>query len=420
MKDKELIIGLDIGGTAVRIAVGALSFNEKGEKKTNVLAAVYCPSEGMHRGNIVSIDDVVSSISNCIDRTERVLGMPLESVWVGISGSHIISHPTHGVVGVARSDSEITVGDVERALEAARTVATPSNYEILHVIPKSFAVDGQSGIKDPVGMMGIRLEVDAEIIQGLSSQIRNLTKCVYRTRLEIEDLVFSILATAEAVLSAKQKEVGCVLVNIGASTTSMVVFEESDILHTAVLPVGSEHITSDIAIGLRTSIDIAEQAKIDFGTANAKSVNKKDEINLRDCGAVDDEIVPRKYIAEIIEARVEEILETVDAELKKIGRSGLLPGGIVLTGGGAKMPGLVEVAKRKMRLSASLGYSTGISGTTDKINDLSFTTAIGLVLWGAAAITGDESSQFTYLLKKFTKVEGVTSKLKSIIKSFFD
>lgn len=420
MKDKELIVGLDIGGTAVRIAVGALSFTEKGEKKVSVLAAISVPSEGVHRGVITSIDDVVSSISSCVDRTERVLGMPLERVWVGISGSHIISHPTHGVIGVAKSDGEITVSDVERVLEAARTVATPSNYEILHVIPKSFIVDGQGGVKDPVGMIGIRLEVDAEIIQGLSSQIRNLTKCIYRARLEIEDLVFSILATSEAVLTPKQREVGAVLVNVGASTTSMVVFEEGDVIHTAVLPVGSEHITSDIAIGLRTSIDIAEQVKVDFGTANSKSVSKRDEINLKECGAVDDEFVSRKYVSEIIEARVEEILEKIDSELKRIGRSGLLPGGVVLTGGGAKLPGLTEVAKRKMRLPACLGYSTGISGTTDKINDLSFTTAIGLVLWGATSITGEETSQFSYLLKRFTRVEGITSKIKKLFGSFFD
>ncbi len=420
MKDKEIIVGLDTGGTAIRIAVGGLSVNEKGEKKINILAAVSASSEGMHRGVITSIDDMVSSISSCVDKTERVLGLPLERVWVGISGSHIISHPTHGVVGVVRPDGEITENDVERVLEAARTVATPSNYEILHVIPKNFIVDGQTGINDPVGMTGIRLEVDAEIIQGLSSQIRNLTKCIYRARLEIEGLIFSILATSEAVLTAKQKEVGVVLANIGASTTSIVIFEEGDPIHTAVLPVGSEHITSDIAIGLRTSIDIAEQVKIDYGSANAKAVNKKDEINLRECGASDDEIVSRKYVAEIIEARVEEILEKVEAELKKIGRSGLLPGGIVFTGGGAKLPGLVEVAKQKMRLPASLGYPAGISGTTDKINDLGFTTAIGLVLWGAAALTGESDSPIARLLKPFTKTDGVGGKLKNIFKSFFD
>jgi cell division protein FtsA len=420
MKDKELIVGLDIGGTAVRIAVGALSFTEKGERKINILAAVSSPCEGMHRGVITSIDDVVSSISNCVDKTERILGMPIERVWVGISGSHIISRPAHGVVGIAKPDGEITENDISRVLEDARTTAIPSNYEILHVIPKSFTVDNQTGISDPLGMNALRLEVDAEIIQGLSSQIRNLTKCIYRARLEIENLVFSILAAAEAVLTSKQKEVGTALINIGASTTSMAVFEERNVIHTAVLPVGSEHITSDIAIGLRTSIDIAEQVKIDYGTANSKIVNKREEINLRECGAVSDEFVSRKYVAEIIEARVEEILEKIDDELKKIARSGLLPGGVVLTGGGAKLPGLVEVAKRKLRLPASLGYSTGISGTTDKINDLGFTTAIGLVLWGAAALSDESDSSLHHLLKPFVKSDGFWSKIKKIFSSFFE
>ena len=420
MKDKELIVGLDIGGTTVRIAVGELLINEKGDKSVSILAAVGTPSEGMHRGIITSIDDVVSSISNCVDKTERVLGMPIEKAWVGISGTHIVSHPTHGVIGITKSNNEISEDEVRRVLEAAKTVATPSNYEILHVIPKSFTVDDQRGIKDPVGMYGIRLEVDAEIIQGLSSQIRNLTKCVYRARLEIEDLVFSILATAEAVLTSKQKEIGTILVNIGASTTNLIVFEEGDIIHTAVLPVGSEHITSDIAIGLRTSIDVAEQVKIDYGTADVKGIRKEEKINLKECGALEDEFVSPRYVAQIIEARVEEILGKIDEHLKKISRSGLLPGGVVFTGGGAKLPGLVEIAKKKMRLPASLGYATGISGTTDKINDLSFTTVIGLVLWGASALSDESKPYISHLLKPLNKTKDITSKIKRWFTSFFE
>src|SRR3989338_6563300 len=253
---EEIYTGLDVGSHAVRVAVGKLVPSADGREQMHIIGAVEVSSSGVNKGTITNLEDAVSSISRSLEQAERITGVPISSAWVGISGGHILSQESRGVIGVGKSDGEIREEDVERAIEAARTVATPTNYEIIHVIPKSFVVDGQRGIKDPVGMNGIRLEVDALIIQGLGSQIKNMTKAVYRTGLDIEDLVFSILATAESVISERQKELGVCVVNIGASTTSLVVFEEGDILHTAVLPIGSDHITSDIAIGLRTSIDV--------------------------------------------------------------------------------------------------------------------------------------------------------------------
>jgi cell division protein FtsA len=247
-------------------------------------------------------------------------------------------------------------------------------------------VDNQTDIKDPIGMSGVRLEAEVLIIQGLTSQINNLTKSVYRTGIDIEDLILSPLAAAEAVLTPKQKELGAVLINIGASTTSLAVFEEGEVLHTAVLPLGSEHITSDIAIGLRCPISLAEKIKIDHGTANPDLFAKKDDIDTSELGEEYDELtepISKKYLAEIIEARVEEIMDKIDLELKKIDRSGLLPAGAFLIGGGAKLAGVTEVAKKKLRLPTSIGANRNAETVIDKVNDISFLTALGLVTWGS-------------------------------------
>jgi len=383
---QDIIVGLDFGSSAIRIAVGQET-ESNDRNLIHIIGAVEVPSEGIHRGVVTSIDDAVSSLSNCIERAEHIIGAPIEKAIVGITGSHISSQPSKGVIGVSRQDGEITEDEVERAIEAARNVPIPSNHEILHVIPRGFTIDGQTGIKDPVGMTGIRLEVETEIIQGISTQVKNITKSIYRTGIDIEDIVFSILATSEAVVNARQKEIGVLVVSIGASTTSIIVFEEGDVLHTGVISIGSEHITSDLAIGLRTSIDVAERVKIEAGTSLPEDVGKKEEIDLRDFGGLENELVSRKYVADIIEARVEEIFDKINGHLKGINRSGLLPGGVVLTGGGSKMPGVVEVAKRRLKLPALLGYPLSITGVTDKINDLSFTTAVGLVLWGGSIRT---------------------------------
>lgn len=381
MSTEPFITGLDIGSTAVRIAVGQ-RVAVGGDEEFQIVAAAEIPASGISKGIIASIEDATAAVSACMEKAERVLGAPLERAWVGISGLHILTEDSRGVVAVGKPNGEITEEDVERAIEAARTVATPLNYEILHVIPKSFTVDGQSNIKDPVGMTGIRLEVDAQIIQGLSSQIKNLTKCIYRTGFDIEDLVLSILATSETVATPRQKELGVAVVNIGGSTTSYAIFEEGDLLTTGIIPIGSDHITSDIAIGLRTSIDVADRVKIEHGIAFSKNIAKKDEFNLEELGG-EDELVSRKYVAEIIQARMEELFERLDRELKKIGRSGMLPSGVIFTGGGAKLPGLVDLAKEKLRLPASLGYPGGVSSVLDRVSDLSFAAAVGLAVWGS-------------------------------------
>lgn len=392
-----LVTGVDIGSTSVRIAVGQM-VRQGNRDLTQIIACSEVPAEGVHRGIITGIDDAVSSVSACLERIERLANNKIEHVIVGVSGSHVLSQQSKGVVAVAKPDGEITEEDVARAVEAARTVATPVNYEILHVIPKTFTVDGQTGIKDPTGMTGVRLEVDAQIIQGVSSQIKNMSKVMYRAGLDIDGLVLSALASAEVVATERQKELGVAVVNLGASTTSVAIFEEGDVLHTAILPIGSEHITSDIAIGLRTSIDVAERIKVEYGTALPKSVGRKEEIFLAELGAAQQEVVDRRYVAEIIEARVEEIFQKIDKELRAVERSGLLPAGILFIGGGAKLDGIVELAKKELRLPAALGYPIDLTSLSDKVNDLSFASVIGLVAWGANNEgIGQQSSLFSSL-----------------------
>jgi len=386
MKD-NIIAGLDIGSTSIRLVVAQKILGPTGNE-LQIIGAVSGPTAGVSRGVVNSIEEATSSISEVLEKAERLVGVPITRVWVSINDPHIKCEKSKGVVAVGRSDGEINENDVNRAIEAARALAVPVNYEILHVIPIKFAVDNQADIKDPIGMNGIRLEVEVLIVQGLSTQIKNLTKAIYRTGLEIEDLVIAPLAASEAVLSFKQKDLGVVLINMGSSTTSIAVYEERNLIHTAVLPIGAEHITSDIAIGLRAPINLAERIKCEYGRAIADGVGDKEEIdvsNLVKEEEVNDDInrISKKYLADIINARVEEIFEKIDNEFKKIDRSGMLPAGAIIVGGGARLEDIVEAAKRKLRLPAAVGVAKNINVIIDKVRNPEFLTALGLVIWGS-------------------------------------
>lgn len=378
-----MIVGIDIGSSSVRVAVGQFSVAREQTPHLQIIACVEHSSEGIQKGHISSIEDMVSSVSGVLEQAEKMIGMPIEHIWVGVSGNQIVSQESKGVIAISRTDGEIAEEDVERAVDAAKAIAPPLNYEILHVLPRSFAVDGQTGIKDPVGMTGIRLEVDTKIVHGVSSHIKNISKIIYRTGVDIDDFVLSILAAGDVVTSSRQKELGCVVINIGGPTTSMVVYEDGDVLHTAVIPIGSSHITNDIALGLKTSIDIAEAVKMQYGNCVSQGINKKEIIELQDLGAEHSEIVSKYYVAQIIEARMAEILEKVDDELVSIERSALLPAGALFVGAGAKIQGLIDCAKQTLSLPAQLGYPLHMDSMSDKINDIAFAPAIGLVKWGA-------------------------------------
>ncbi len=412
MAKESFITGLDIGSTNIRVAVGQV---QPGSSSVHIVGAAEHEAHGISKGSVTSIEDAVSSISQALETVERMTGIPTHHAYVGIGGTHISSMESHGVVAVSRADGEIKEDDIERVVEAAQTVATPPNYQILHVIPRTFSVDNQRGIRDPAGMTGMRLEVDTQIIQGLSGQIKSIEKTVFRTGLSIDDIILGSVAAAESALSKRQKELGVALVNIGGATTSVVVFEEGDILHVKVIPVGAGHITNDIAIGLRTSIDLAEQVKIHAGTSDAGTVGKREEVNLGEFAASEQTVVPRKQIADIIEARLEEIFRMVDKELQSIDRSGMLPAGVVLTGGGAELAGILETAKRVFRLPASVGLPQNIVTAIDKVNHPTFTTALGLVLWGAGV---DDRSGVFSKVPDFASVRAVTDRLKGVFKNF--
>jgi len=411
LKD-NLIVGLDIGSTAIRMVVGE---QPRQETKIRIIGAVEGASKGISKGLVVDIDDAISSISSVLEKTERMIGRSISHAWVAINGSHINMNESRGVAAVSKTNGEIREADVERVIENAKSVSAPPNYEIIHVIPKSFTVDSQTGIKDPVGMTGIRLEVETQIIQGLTSQIKNLTNSIYRTGIEIDDLVLSILAASESVLTNRQKDLGVVVVNIGGRTTSIAVFEEGELIHTAVIPMGSDHITSDINLLFRISIDTAEKIKVREGSCLVKEFKRHDEMKFASVGGIEEGYFSKKQVAEVIEARVEEIFYQVDKELKKIGRSGRLPAGAVITGGGSKLDGIVEIAKNSLHLPASIGYPHDLISSLDKVSDPAFTTAVGLVLWGSQMVSKKDRSGF---ISNFSTIDNAISGIKNIFKSF--
>ncbi len=384
---EKFITGIDFGSNSIKIAIGSFGKDEV----LQIVTVVEEPSAGINKGIITNLDETVTSLSRAIEKAERIVGTNFSHAFIGISNVHIISQPSRGIVAVSNPHGEIKEADIQRALEAAQSVACPPNYEILHIIPISFTVDSQSGIKDPLGMTGVRLEVDAQVIQTLSNQIKTLTKCLARVGLVPDDLVFSILACSTVVLERREKELGVVLVNLGSTTTSLIVFEEGDILMTKILPIGARHITSDIAIGLRISIDLAEAVKIFYGSALPDEIPREEKINLAEIDEKEKGVFSKKQIAEIIEARVEEIFKMVDKELALIRRSGKLPAGVVLTGGGAKLIGLDNLAKKILKLPTRIGYPKNIVLAVEKANDPVFTNAIGLVNWG---------KEFGFLTKK--------------------
>lgn len=415
----ETLVGIDLGSSNIRIAVGQVLHSADRRPSLNIIGLVESPSGGFSKGCITSLEDAVSAISSSLELAERLVGVPIQSAYVGIGGSHISATKAKGVIGVSRPDGEIRKEDVDRSIESARSGANPANMEILHLLPQRFTVDGQRDIKDPIGMQGIRLESDVLVIQGLASHVRNVTRAVFRTRLDIDELVYAPLAAAEAVLTPRQKELGVCVLCMGASTSGLAVYEDGELLHATTIGIGADHVTSDVAIGLRVSLDVAEAIKRAHGNA-APEEAERGEIDVRDYGADQSELVSIQYVSEIIEARIEELLEKVEGELKKIDRSGMLPAGIVITGGGAKLPGLVQVAKRILQLPAFVGQSQVQSSLPELAHDPSFATSVGLVLWGFESVRNQETVRtgFGGGSHKKSLLQSILDPIKKVGKSF--
>jgi cell division protein FtsA len=331
---------------------------------------------------VVNIEETVTSIAAALDRAERLSGKKIVTAYVGIAGSHIDSENSKGFVAISPSHRDIVQNDISRAIEVARAIAIPANREVIHVIPRGYVVDGQEGIKNPIGMSGFRLEVETHIITGAVSSIHNLIKCVHKAHVEIEDLVLEPLASSEAVLADGETDLGVVLVDIGGGTTDIAVFSDGAIWQTVVLPIGGNLITSDIAIGLRLPTGVAEELKITYGHCDPSTIDDDDMIDLTQFMPDCNDLVPRKLLAEIIQARVEELFNMVHEEIKKSGYDGLLPAGIVITGGTAELPGIVELAGQTLDLPARMGSPLGLHGLADSISRPAYATAVGLLLWG--------------------------------------
>jgi len=413
MSDRNIVVGLDVGTTKVAVCVGQIS-----EGLIHILALTKAPNNGLRKGIVVDIEECVSSISGALEHAERTAGVPLDHAVVGIGGSHIVASGSKGVIAVSRPDGEINQSDIERVLEAARVIALPPNREILHVIPRQYIVDGQDGIKDPTGMTGIRLEVETLAVGGSSTAIKNLTKCVFQAGLEIDSLVYGPLATARTLLNRKQRENGVALIDLGGGTTSLAVFEEDDLVHTTVLPIGSLHITNDLAIGLRVSLETAEKIKLQFGTAHKESVKETEKIDLNKLDPDEDQRIERKLVAEIIDARLKEIFTMIRDELRSIGKDGMLPAGVIFTGGGTLLDGLVDFAKEELHLPAQVGKpSLELSGMVDKLDHPVYASSIGLMLQG---LEGNHSPQThgTNRLALPSSMNGMVDKVKDAIKQF--
>ncbi len=417
---ERILAGIDLGSSAIRLAVGQVVAGPDKRETINLIGAVEVPSFGISKGAVKSLDDATAAVSACLDRVERQIGVPINDAYIGIGGVHVHAKTAKGVVGVSRPDSEIREEDQARVLDMATANANPANFEILHRIPQRFTVDDQPGVRNPVGMQGVRLEAEVCLIQGLSSHVKNLTQAVMRTNVDVSGLVFSPLATADAVLSDRQRELGAVLVNIGASTTSVAVFEDGELIHASIIPIGADHITSDIAIGLRTSLEVAESAKRSYVSAVPEGVNQYDMIDLRELGATESELVSPRFMSEIAQARVEELFEKVQAELLKIERSGMLPAGAILTGGGSKLRGMVEMARTTLRLPASLSPAPQISSPLSEVlHDPAFSTAIGLLMYGFEDERDPSSSGRLGGLQAGDQwLKKVASPFKKIFKSF--
>lgn len=410
MKAPHVVTGIDIGSNTVRVIIAQ---QDPVSDTTKILGVGTAPMRGMQKGVITDVEEGVAALGSALDMAERISGIPVEKAYVSINGSHLTSQNLRGVIAVSRADGEITPDDVDRVINAAQAVSIPPNREILHVLPQNYIVDGQEHIQDPVGMTGVRLEVEAHVIEGSVPFIKNLTKVINQSGVHIEDFVFSPLAASLAVLDKRQKELGVVLVDIGAGTTSMVVYEENVLLHTGVLPVGASHITNDIAIGLRTSIDIAEAMKVSHGTAIPSDVPQNETISIEGEEG-EQESISRRDVANIISARLEELFSFVDRELKHIGRSGLLPAGVIVTGGCAHMDGLIELAKKRLRLPVRIGVPTLLSGIADQTQEPEFAVAIGLVLFAVE----QESRPGAKNSLKLPDVGRAFSKIRSWSKNF--
>jgi len=374
--DRNLIVGLDIGTSKVAAIVGEMS--EEGE--IEVIGIGTHPSRGLKKGVVVNLETTVQSIQRAIEEAELMAGCRIHSVYAGIAGSHISSMNSHGIVAI--KDKEVTQSDVDRVIDSARAVAIPADQKILHILPQEFVIDRQEGIKEPIGMSGIRLEARVHIVTGAVSAAQNIVKCIRRCGLEVEDIILEQLASCSAVLTEDEKDLGVCLVDIGGGTTDIAVFTDGAIRHTAVIPIAGDQVTNDIAVALRTPTQHAEEIKTKHACALTQLANLDDTIEVPSIGDRPTRQISRLNLAEIVEPRYEELLLLVQAELRRSGFEDLIAAGIVLSGGSARVEGLVELAEEIFHMPVRLGIPQYVSGLNDVVRNPIYATGVGLLLFG--------------------------------------
>ena len=378
-KNEQIVVGVDIGTTKVCAVVAAT--DQVG--RINILGVGMAESEGLNRGVVVNIDKTVGAMQEAIGEAERAAGVSVQSVIVGIAGDHVQSFQSRGVITISRRNGEITQADVQRLLEDTMHVAMPADREILHVIPQEFIVDGQDGVADPVGMSGVRLEANVHIITGLVSAAKNIYRCIQKAGFTVADIVLEPLASSFAVLHDDEKEVGTALIDVGGGTTDVAVFEDNTIRHTAVIAVAGDKVTDDIRKGLGVMRDHAERLKRRFGTALIEYAAEDEMITIPGIGGRAEKSIGRSTLAQIIQPRMEEILEIAQIEIKRSGHARHLAAGAVITGGGSLIDGTADLAADVLGMEARIGRPMGLAGgLVEEVSDPKFATAVGLVLYG--------------------------------------
>ena len=398
-KREEIIVGLDIGTTKVACLVGEIT-----DEGIDIIGVGTQPCSGLKKGVVVNIDATVAAIAKAVEEAEHMAGVEITQVYAGIAGSHIKAFHSEGVVAIR--DREVRPGDIERVIDAAKAVSIPQDREILHVVPREFSIDQQDGIKEPLGMAGVRLEARVHIVTAASASAQNIIKCCTRCGLEVQDLVLEPYATAESVLHSDEKELGVALLDIGGGTSDLVVFSEGALVHTIVLPIGGHQLTNDIAVGLRTPMTEAERLKHRHGCAMSSLIAEDEMIEVPSVGGRPPRVMPRTVLSEILQPRVDEIFSLVRDELERCGLSETLASGMVVTGGSTILQGLPELAEEILGMPVRRGVPQGVGGLSDVVKTPIYATAVGLVLYGARKQDG-------LLLSQNSERRGVWRRMRS-------
>jgi cell division protein FtsA len=406
-KKEPVVVGLDIGTTKICTVVG-----EMVDDQVNIIGLGTYPSKGLRKGVVINIESTVQSIKKAVEEAELMAGCEITSVYAGIAGGHINGINSHGVIAV--KNREITASDVKRVIDAASAVAIPMDREVIHIIPQEFIVDDQDGIRDPVGMSGVRLEGRVHIVTGAITSAQNIIKCANRAGLDVDDIVLEQLGSSDAVLTPEEKELGVAIIDIGGGTTDLIIFASGSIKHTAVVSLAGSHITSDISMGLRTPLEEAEKIKIRYGCCLASMVRKDETIEVPSVGGRKPRVLSRQTLAEIIEPRVEEILTLVQNEVSRTGFGNLIASGIILTGGSTILEGMPELAEQIFNLPVRRGTPTGIGGLVDMVNSPMYATGVGLVLYGSR-----NKEQARFKVGEGNIFSKVTHRMKEWIGEFF-